>query len=578
MKKTVTVVLSLLLIVSLLPQINASASKPQGLDSCNVTDTLYNDNYTVYDLYDDSDTALDFSYDVPEGGAAVLIFFWTQCWNSRNLLTELSDSDLLENDKIKFTLFEINNSSKADTSSFIANTLGGRKDNVDVYYGGDCGYMIWSYADLAMGQASELSLPLVLIAGSVDGVRTILNYSEGYLGEDNLRFSLSQITDSVVNDITYVDTNIVLPDSEYVLREGDNTSYHGKEDIIIGLEGTFAEVDEEAKQAILQRVNEIRKEACDNGYPHPNNRSVPLTPSDYVPIKWSEMMEMIAAMRAAEASVCIGHQRLSAKESNIFFTGYDDAPFSTCEVLAWNWSSANANGIIYGINQFYEEKEDWLNDTPGAVTGHYTSMILPSNTYIGIAGFYNEYAYFRFSVAAQMSGDSGLDESTAGIGGKVYQMVKVDKRLVTDLTVKCGKTHLLPDETVTATAEANITKITSGYYQSSGRGPVISGVKWQSSDESVFTVDSHGVVTALMNGSATLTAYIDGGPSASVEITVRSATQGDVNDDGEVNNKDVVALFRYVSAGGAYEAAYDFNGDGDVNNKDVVALFRYVSD
>ena len=119
MKKTVTVILSLLLIVSLFPQINASASKPQGLDSCNVTDTLYNNNYTVYDLYDDSDTALDFSYDVPEGGAAVLIFFWTQCWNSRNLLTELSDSDLLENDKIKFTLFEINNSSKADTSSQI---------------------------------------------------------------------------------------------------------------------------------------------------------------------------------------------------------------------------------------------------------------------------------------------------------------------------------------------------------------------------------------------------------------------------------------------------------------------------
>ncbi len=51
---------------------------------------------------------------------------------------------------------------------------------------------------------------------------------------------------------------------------------------------------------------------------------------------------------------------------------------------------------------------------------------------------------------------------------------------------------------------------------------------------------------------------------------------GDVNGDGEVNNKDVVFLFRYVSDGkkAEDESAYDFDGDGQVNNKDVIALFK----
>ena len=54
---------------------------------------------------------------------------------------------------------------------------------------------------------------------------------------------------------------------------------------------------------------------------------------------------------------------------------------------------------------------------------------------------------------------------------------------------------------------------------------------------------------------------------------------GDINGDGEANNKDVVALFRFVSGSKAdvNEIALDVNGDGEVNNKDVVELFRFVS-
>ena len=54
---------------------------------------------------------------------------------------------------------------------------------------------------------------------------------------------------------------------------------------------------------------------------------------------------------------------------------------------------------------------------------------------------------------------------------------------------------------------------------------------------------------------------------------------GDTDGDGEINNKDVVVLFRYVSSetGSIIFAIFDFNGDGEINNKDVVELFRFVS-
>ena len=55
---------------------------------------------------------------------------------------------------------------------------------------------------------------------------------------------------------------------------------------------------------------------------------------------------------------------------------------------------------------------------------------------------------------------------------------------------------------------------------------------------------------------------------------------GDINGDGDINNKDVVLLFRFLSGGseeGLFKKAMDFNKDGFVNNKDVTVLFRFIS-
>ena len=54
---------------------------------------------------------------------------------------------------------------------------------------------------------------------------------------------------------------------------------------------------------------------------------------------------------------------------------------------------------------------------------------------------------------------------------------------------------------------------------------------------------------------------------------------GDITGDGEVNNKDLTRLFKYLTGYDVQvnEAALDVNGDGSVNNKDQTRLFRYLS-
>ena len=61
-------------------------------------------------------------------------------------------------------------------------------------------------------------------------------------------------------------------------------------------------------------------------------------------------------------------------------------------------------------------------------------------------------------------------------------------------------------------------------------------------------------------------------------VTIKSHTPGDINGDGKVNNKDYMALRRYIKYKdiAVVEAALDINADGKVNNKDYMALRRFI--
>lgn len=82
-------------------------------------------------------------------------------------------------------------------------------------------------------------------------------------------------------------------------------------------------------------------------------------------------------------------------------------------------------------------------------------------------------------------------------------------------------------------------------------------------------------VLALSAGSFMASAQTDVVP----EIKTSNIIPGDVNGDGETNNKDLTRLFHYLSE---WEVevdtdVIDVNGDGEVDNKDFTRLFQYLS-
>ena len=191
-------------------------------------------------------------------------------------------------------------------------------------------------------------------------------------------------------------------------RETDVSSELG----LIALRGNFYA---ESKEKVLKRINEIRKEACEEGVINVSSGK-PLTPADYKPIKWSSALEWIAQTRAAEASVCQGHTRPNGTD---WFTCTADGQRTWAENLAWNWT-----GMMEGIEQWYDEKDDWVKQNKSAVTGHYTSMINPSYNHIALGCFSPAFDGV-YAVSAEFSLEKGLNEDAIGVSGLYDQLVEI---------------------------------------------------------------------------------------------------------------------------------------------------------
>ena len=105
--------------------------------------------------------------------------------------------------------------------------------------------------------------------------------------------------------------------------------------VFINVTGSFSS---EAKDKIVNRINEIRLEAYKLGYV-----------TKYTPVTWSSSLEKIAQLRAVEASLLMDHERPSGKEwSKIVYDNHT----SDAENLAWNY-----DGMLKGIEQWYGEIE-----------------------------------------------------------------------------------------------------------------------------------------------------------------------------------------------------------------------------
>lgn len=232
---------------------------------------------------------------------------------------------------------------------------------------------------------------------------------------------------------------------------------------LVGIEGTFLTPD---KQAILDRINAIRKEAADEGLV-----------TSYVPIKWSTALEKTAFVRAAEASITIEHTRLSSKD---IWSAWPTGNFSLSENLAWNY-----NGFMKAIQQWYDEKADYVKSRSGVSvtgqTGHYKSLIDPKLTYMGLAAFENPVTQNGWITVAQSFGTaSGGSEELAGGYGKAIQYTEANssqtqtfatKANLFDKDLKAIGNHKTKNENTNSSQknEFNHSQYFGSWIQSNGR-------------------------------------------------------------------------------------------------------------
>lgn len=278
---------------------------------------------------------------------------------------------------------------------------------------------------------------------------------------------------------------------------------------LAGIEGSYiADI-----QNALDRINEIRKEACKEGVWDPRNSSRKLTLSDYVPIKWSSDLEYIARIRAAESSIYFEHERLTgASWSGI---SSPNGVGSTGEVLASVWQA----NMVAGINAWYTEKADWVNQKKNVVIGHYTAMINPSNRYVGLGCFESEDAAWGISVAGEfLPGWYALDETRGTSVSNCVQMLEISNSYLKSMELT-GSTGIQTGEKTTLKLKGNLEIPCFGYLTKS-KVKIMDGITWQSSNPSVASVDQNGKITGISAGSTTITAKTSDGKTASKKLTV----------------------------------------------------------
>ena len=278
---------------------------------------------------------------------------------------------------------------------------------------------------------------------------------------------------------------------------------------LVALEGSY----NGDAQAALDRINQIRLEACQEGVRDPRDESRSLTTGDYVPIKWSSSLEYIARVRAAEASIYIAHTR---PNGNTWFTAKaPDGKQSYGENLAWDWS----NTMVSGVESWYEEKADWVNQIPGKVTGHYTSMIDPDYDYVGLASFTNPNAPYRNTVSGEF--DRYFEHSTtmSGVLPDVRVIIEVQNSGISGTSMKVLSEKHRKNGTLDEEDTIQYALMHNTYFDGARSLVFDAGnISWNSSDTGVASVDASGNVMISGVGEATITASSDSGKSATAVL------------------------------------------------------------
>lgn len=190
--------------------------------------------------------------------------------------------------------------------------------------------------------------------------------------------------------------------------EQENSGQETSENLVmIRVEGQLEETD---RDAILERINAIRKEACEEGVGNPVNGE-PMTEADYVPLQWSYALEEIAVLRAAESTILQDHVRPDGREC---FTAAPEGVSYTMETLAWGFESA-----ADAVEGWYSEKSSYV-EADGGPAGHYMALINPENRSVGIAQLNAKWQ--RSACAGAFGGENPVTAEESGDSESVWMI------------------------------------------------------------------------------------------------------------------------------------------------------------
>ena len=280
--------------------------------------------------------------------------------------------------------------------------------------------------------------------------------------------------------------------------------------ILLGLPGEYIA----DQQAVLDRINEIRREACEEGVTNPET-GMPLTMADYVPLKWSYELEEISRIRAAEVSMTADHERTNGDN----WQSMDSEYWYVGECAAWNYGRSATSGI----EQWYNEKDYWLEGNSNK-SGHYTTLIRPAMRHVGGATFYSRFTQYPNTTLIEFYTEEGVDESFVDMTGECIQMLEVSEANLN------GNPSIIGTLSGIKNDEQPLYLVTNAKYSGMFTAYAhnllfLDDVSWTSSNSGIASVTSDGIVKAGKCGSATITAQAENGSSAEAEFTVDHVLQ-----------------------------------------------------
>ena len=402
-----------------------------------------------------------------DGRTKLLVFFGTNCGNSRSTLQSIARYDFSD---VDIYAIEIQQHTKEEVTAFR-----------DAYGNGNIVFcydtssrssnFLWDYVDAAGFNF-----------GSFPGIC--------YIDANNKfrHITTGACTGATIaaNINTYCNTAPApaeMPEIDMTLSEGN---------LLLGLPGSYYT---ETADKILNRLNAIRLEACREGVTDPYTGN-PLTEADYIPLKWSSSLEAIARLRAAEATVSQGHTRPNGK--SCFTAKTTKGVQSYAENLAWNYS-----GLMEGIRQWYEEKSDWVNHGSGQ-TGHYESIISTRYRYVGVGAFRLPGGGW-YSVAQEFSMEPSMDSQKNDTSGNCIQPMEVQGNHVSALKFENSMpSHIEIGSAVRLPLQATVRYPDIYENTRTYTGSVKAGGLWISSDETIASIDQNGMITAKKAGTVTI--------------------------------------------------------------------------